>query len=240
MRHPTKSLFSKEKAREAYRRCKPYIVMGAHLVWLLLLGTILYVLDAVKNMRIQARKQPFIALAAVATIIYAGFTYNQWQVMRGQLDEMKTTSTITKLQLRAKMKMVMTPEAAQDGWFITPTITNTGPTEAKNLLSWDDGEFFASDAPRDYNFTEIRGSKKPSISHSVAQGEQLQQPSIFISRDDVKKCIGGEGRFIVWGYLEYGDMFDKIHHEHYCVITIPNADGGFAFKLYRQECNSSD
>jgi hypothetical protein len=235
-----KSLFDKEKAQEVYRRLKPYTMKAAHLVLLLLLGTGLYVWTALKNMCIEARKAPFIALASVATIIYAGFTYNQWQVMRGQLEEMKTASTIIRAQLRAKLKVAMLAEPMQEGWFMTPTITNAGQTEAKNLSSWDDGGFYTSDAPQDYNFIQIRGSKRSSISHSVAQGEQLQQPSIIISNDDVRKCVGGEGKFIVWGYLEYGDVFDKIHHEHYCFNVIPNGAGDFAFKLYRQQCNSSD
>jgi hypothetical protein len=39
----------------------------------------------VNNLRLRAREEPFIALAALATIIYAVFAYNQWQVMSGQL-----------------------------------------------------------------------------------------------------------------------------------------------------------
>jgi hypothetical protein len=80
-----KSLFNKHKAQQTYRRFKPYAVAGARLAWAALISTGMYVLDALNNLRIRARMEPFIALAALATIIYAVFAYNQWQVMHEQL-----------------------------------------------------------------------------------------------------------------------------------------------------------
>jgi hypothetical protein len=88
VRYPLKSLFNKHKAKQTYRRFKPYAVAGARLGWAVLISTGMYVLDALNNLRIRARMEPFIALAAVATIIYAVFAYNQWQVMHGQLSIM--------------------------------------------------------------------------------------------------------------------------------------------------------
>jgi hypothetical protein len=34
-------------------------------------------------------KEPFVSMAAIATIIYAFFAYHQWKVMEGQLAEMR-------------------------------------------------------------------------------------------------------------------------------------------------------
>jgi hypothetical protein len=80
-----KSLFNKHKAEQTYRRLKPYAVAGARLAWAELISIGMYVLDALNNLRIRAQLEPFIALAALATIIYAVFAYNQWQVMHEQL-----------------------------------------------------------------------------------------------------------------------------------------------------------
>jgi hypothetical protein len=80
-----KPLFNKHKAQQTYRRFKPYAAAGARLAWVALISTGVYVFDALNNLRIRARMEPFIALAALATIIYAVFAYNQWQVMHGQL-----------------------------------------------------------------------------------------------------------------------------------------------------------
>jgi hypothetical protein len=85
VRDPLKSLFNKQKAEQAYRRAKPYAVTGARFTLNVLLTAAAYVLDALNNLRLRARQEPFIALAALATIIYAVFAYNQWQVMHGQL-----------------------------------------------------------------------------------------------------------------------------------------------------------
>lgn len=84
-----KSFASGKKAQRAYSGAKPYILIVVSFTRLALYSVVAYVLDAFKNLLIQARKEPFISLAALATIIYAGFAYNQWQVMRGQLDEMR-------------------------------------------------------------------------------------------------------------------------------------------------------
>src|SRR5882762_6331330 len=99
-----KSFSGKEKANKTYDFAKPYFVMVMNFVWIISYGTAIYVFDALNTLRIQARKEPFIALAALATIIYAVFAYNQWQVMRGQLDEMQTESAIRRDELMARMK----------------------------------------------------------------------------------------------------------------------------------------
>ena len=80
-----KSPFNKQKTQETYRRLKPHVVAAALLTRVALLGVAIYILDALNNLRLRARQEPFIALASLATIIYAVFAYNQWQVMHGQL-----------------------------------------------------------------------------------------------------------------------------------------------------------
>ena len=80
-----KSFFNKQQTKETYRHLKPYAVAATLLARVVLLGASMYILDALNNLRLRARREPFIALAALATIIYAVFAYNQWQVMHGQL-----------------------------------------------------------------------------------------------------------------------------------------------------------
>jgi len=80
---------NRHQAKKAYNRAKPYIVAASRTIADLSVEATLYILDALKTLIIRARQEPFIFLAATATVIYAIFAYNQWNVMSGQLAEMQ-------------------------------------------------------------------------------------------------------------------------------------------------------
>jgi hypothetical protein len=87
--HKLKAFPDGNKAKKAYAATKPYVIASIRLARILIFGIILYVWDALNNLRLKARNEPFIALAGLATVVYAVFAYNQWIAMRGQLDEMR-------------------------------------------------------------------------------------------------------------------------------------------------------
>lgn len=53
---------------------------------ILVVGGILYSIGYLTK---KAVHEPFVSMAGIAAVIYSVFAYNQWQIMRGQLDEMK-------------------------------------------------------------------------------------------------------------------------------------------------------
>jgi hypothetical protein len=84
-----KTLFDKNNAKEAYYKAKPYVQLAIFGALSFFVVVAVYIVDALHNAVIRARAEPFIALAALATIVYAVFAYGQWQVMSGQLQEMQ-------------------------------------------------------------------------------------------------------------------------------------------------------
>jgi hypothetical protein len=80
-----KSFPYRNHATKAYQSAKPFILIAAGGLWAGTVGSVLYILDALKALVLRARQEPFIFLAALATAIYAVFAYNQWHVMHDQL-----------------------------------------------------------------------------------------------------------------------------------------------------------
>lgn len=84
-----KSFLNRNQAQKAYERAKPYIMATSRNIVDISVEVIICLFDALKTLIVRARQEPFIFLAAIATIIYAIFTYRQWIVMSGQLNEMR-------------------------------------------------------------------------------------------------------------------------------------------------------
>jgi hypothetical protein len=83
----------RNKIREACSKSEPYLIAFAGIIIQIIFGCLVYIYDALRNFVIRARGEPFIALAAAATVIYAIFAYGQWSVMSGQLYEMRNAAS---------------------------------------------------------------------------------------------------------------------------------------------------
>jgi hypothetical protein len=248
--HKLKAFAYSKKAQEAYHSAKRYTVFFFNVIGVMIYGATIYVLDALNNLRIQARKEPFIALAALATIVYAVFAYAQWQVMGGQLAIMRSQLAVTKSQLQARMKRELGIDAVAEngiitGWRLTPVWENVGATEAINFVGWNALNVFRPDVPQDFDFLHAKPPDRVPV--TVENGQTILQATIRISVTDATDAIAGHAKIIAWGYGEYLDIFfpdTPMHHKHWCVELLPLKRGNeIRFSepiIYKQECNQSD
>jgi hypothetical protein len=155
--------------------------------------------------------------------------------------------SIMKSQLRANLKIRIENYALNKdnqiiGWLFTPVWTNAGGTEAIKASGWDDIEFFDSGIPSDFDFLNQRHPGSPTPI-TVPQGDEVMQPTKSLTADNMKQIIDQKGYAIIWGYMEYGDVFPNTtgHHVHYCLRVFPaNIGAVVSFPLYGRECNSRD
>jgi hypothetical protein len=54
-------------------------------------------------------------------------------------------------------------------------------------------------------------------------------PSRFVSKDEIKKNLAQDGFAVVWGHIEYIDVFKSPHHAEFCVTVNPSPDGSDFF-----------
>jgi hypothetical protein len=164
------------------------------------------------------------AFGVAAAFIAGIFAFKQLHVMRGQLE-------VTISQLSPKLEMTLKgPQqpatrtigsVKQLGWLITPNWENHGSTDADDFRGWDDSKFFSPDAPSAYDFLTPESSKAPGI--TVGPGETRLQTSQFVTQDDVRSVIGGSGKIVIWGYIEYRDSLPegRSHKIHWCYLVTP-------------------
>jgi hypothetical protein len=184
----------------AYRYAKPYITLVSKFTWVVLCSIVVYVYDALKNLLNRARKDPFVALAALAAIIYAGYAYNQWQVMQGQLNEMQTQVQVMRGQLE-EMQEEQRPwvTITDPPEIISPLVVKSSGVGIDLLFSFHNTGHFPSigvlpstfgiphrirqigdEFPRACNF------RNPGMGVYVFPGDTPTQPvSVFIPSSDV-------------------------------------------------------
>jgi hypothetical protein len=194
------------------------------------------------------------AATAAATVAIAALTVSlsfdsgrqaetaneQFKIMRGQLEEMKIQSAITRSQVRANLTLSFGKTLEQDDVFVTPTFQNAGESEALNFTGWDDSQFFTSPFPRDFDFLKRR-SQYPLAGRSIARNDSMHLPSRLVSKEEIRKLLSKEGFVIVWGHGEFADIFKTQHHSDFCVSVGPSPDGSdVSFSLLKSECNGSD
>jgi hypothetical protein len=160
------------------------------------------------------------AVTAAATVVIACLTVSlcvdsgrqadtardQFTIMRGQLEEMKVQSDITRSQIRANFTLSFGKTTRSDGVLVTPTFKNAGDSEAVRFLGWDDSQFFGKPFPADFDFSKFRGTAAfpgSAPGRSVVRGDTMLLPSRFISKDEIKKTLAQDGFAVVWGHIEY-------------------------------------
>jgi hypothetical protein len=182
VRDPLKSLLNKQKAKQAYRRARPYAVAGARLIWSALLSAVIYVLDALNNLRLRAREEPFIALAALATIIYAVFAYNQWQVMHGQLRIMSEQLEQMDIAQRPWIRLSKVVPLSVSVWEAGVVINldlhakNIGHSPAETVYAT--GRAFS-----DMSLTEVTSAARAACDEDPSKHLEFDQSMIFPAED---------------------------------------------------------
>ena len=186
------------------------------------------------------------------TVVVGSFTalLSTDRAIHGELIEMQNQSAVTHNQLKANFGLTIANYTINgtDGktlaWIFTPVWKNSGGTEALRAHGWVDIQFFARDASDIFDFLLPRFDiPNPPFFTSVPQGNEFMHPTRSLSGEEMKSIADGKGKGIIWGHLEYNDVFPntKTHHVHYCLNIFPANVGNLtSFPLYRPECNFSD
>jgi hypothetical protein len=179
------------------------------------------------------------ALVAVAAAqFYTG--EGQLRVTQGQLDEMRNQRLATTAQMRANLRRenpTMTPIGeggkmigpAENlaGWEVSPNWKNVGSTNAQDFLGWFDIRAFDPSPGQRVTAADCPQLLEPSPS----PGRLIVVPGIGVSHlakplriGDVVKAKEGTKYILMWGHIEYKDIFPDtpVHHDDWCVAVIPN------------------
>ena len=181
---------------------------GARLVWAALVSTGMYVLDALNNLRIRARLEPFIALAALATIIYAVFAYNQWQVMHEQLRIMSDQLDQMDIAQRPWLTLSRaTPidVSVMDSFVIIGLdlrARNIGHSPAENAFAW--GKAYPS-----LSTTEESDTAKKVCGDALGQHSDL---NVMILPDEDRPIE--ENNFVIGMREIINDRMERINYQY--------------------------
>jgi hypothetical protein len=194
------------------------------------------------------------AVTAAATVVIACLTLSlcvdsgrqaetsrdQFTIMRGQLEEMKVQSEITRSQVKAFMTIAPAKTPQRNGFYVTLVAKNTGGSEAINFTGWNDRQFFDPPFPNDFDFT-LRRTQNPLSSQWIGRDASYSLPSLFITLDEMKKIAASQGWIVVWGRVDFNDAFKAHHHTNFCYLVTVRPDGlDLSLMTFKDDCNSSD
>jgi hypothetical protein len=169
----------------------------------------------------------------------------QVQAMRDQLAEAKRQRAITIAQTRANIlrtDISVTPindrgtfAATGDkitSWAISPVYANAGPTDAEDYRAWFEIKTFIITSPHKVTASECPTSILPkSINGGVFQrNAKITESAKFVSATDILNVTQGGAYILMWGHLEYKDIYyleTPFHYEDWCVVVVPNDPGLF-------------
>jgi len=190
-------------------------------------------------------------VTAIATFVIAGASIGsvlvscwQWSAINGQLTEMKNQSAITRTQLKANLKLEYKKRIFNQGWAITPSWQNVGVTDAEGFDGWVTSHLFIpASAPDNFDFFSKPPLAYKDFPTTIPAGDSNLLVSQHVSTDDMAKMEANSGLFIIWGSVQYKDVFGSRHHVRFCVAEIPTRDGSeipFSETFYKPECNVRD
>lgn len=155
----------------------------------------------------------------------------QLKAMQGQLDEMKETTAVMKIQSLPKIANGLDPpwvvtdkDGKTTGWNITPNVTNSGQTDAINFSVWDNAHYFPANEADGIDFPNTpNGPTQPIV---LPAGGKIAQVTAFMAVGDVQNVLDGKGKIILWGNIQWDDSFagDPTHIKYYCFQIIPTRD----------------
>jgi hypothetical protein len=194
------------------------------------------------------------AVTAVATVVISCLTVSlcvdsgrqaetardQFKIMSGQLEEMRVQSAITRNQVKAYLTFSYGKTSARNGIFVTPTFKNTGGSEAINFKGWDDRQFFSSPFPNDFDFT-ARRTNSQLFGQSIGRDDARLLPSLFVTFDEMKKIVASQGWIVVWGRVDFDDLFKTHHHTNFCyAVTVSPDASDLSLMPLKNECNGGE
>jgi hypothetical protein len=190
---------------------------------------------------------------AKASISQTNVAQGQLTAMQGQLEELKAQRLNTVAQLRANIRRerpavhptgedgkLVGPGEKLAGWQVNPNWTNVGSTNAREVRT--KFEIMVSDVPVG---TQIGPADCPVAAFTdppplptvIRPGGPFIELSKFLSLQDALRAKNERTIILVYGILEYKDVFsEEMHHADWCVAMIPNdiPRSVFSFLIMRE------
>jgi hypothetical protein len=187
----------------------------------------------------------FTFMLFAANIVSNFFIYQQWRVAND-------AQTDTRAQLRAVVTLqginaniLNDKDGKLLAYAFQPVFVNSGGTRTAVFSAWQSIHYFEKDVPNNADFSKPY-EKIDLGSGSVlgANGTSILQP-VTLSADEVNKVIQRQGLALIWGHVEWADIFDpgKVHPINFCMTLEPVAAIGGPVVLrtvpYKAECNNA-
>jgi hypothetical protein len=163
------------------------------------------------------------AVLASATILMAYFAYFTLDAIRGQLTEMQTDSAIRRSELAATMRLEIDRRQNAGTWGITSLWMNIGKTNALNFMGWEDFKIFRT--KEDYVMltpayilkTPPDKSKIWASNFTIIPNSPVSPYTKALPEQDAWDITYGKNTFaLLWGYVEYTDIFGDFYTIWYC------------------------
>jgi hypothetical protein len=143
---------------------------------------------------------------------------DQTDAMRGQLDEMKTSSAIWRSELTGVMLLDNARTTnSPTGWLTTPKWKNMGKTDVLDFKGWNHLQFFPSaEDVKKIEFSKIPKGENISEPQTVLAGDSVTYGNTQVTLAQAWNVIFGKGEIVSWGYVEYDDIFGVHHSVQHC------------------------
>ena len=188
---------------------------------------------------------------AIATVTYCSISDGQLTVIRQQLVEMQQTSAIQKAELAAQMDLKLIPNETPSGWGETATWTNVGKTNATIISGWKDFEILRDDQPaglarqmQQFDFNKPRNRIDIRAASTVIPNQAFTFTTDEIPRQTAQDTKAMKAVPILWGWLQYNDIFGITYSVSYCVhLHFSESAHGLDIDsphMAREDCNKRE
>jgi hypothetical protein len=170
-----------------------------------------------------------LATCLLAVVGFLSFVASvlQWLSMRGQLEEMKTETSIRRYELRANMELKIEPEHSSDKWFLTTKWVNVGKTDAINVKGWSEiANSLAADEVKRGDFIGRTDTRALGEGRTVIPGDAAVYPSKELGLEQAWDIVYERRFSFIWGYVEFNDIFGKSYTARYCALVVLREQGG--------------
>jgi hypothetical protein len=164
----------------------------------------------------------FTALLFLTSAVSDLFIFQQWRIAADTQRDIREQSRAYfgiggPVQIQGAVDANNKPALGFFGQWV-----NLGSTRTQWAAGWISAQYFPDDVP--YNFDVTRPNKQVSPQRTVVGPNQpLQTGPVGIASDQAAQLSAGKGVLVIWGHMEYADLFNPNvkHFSNFCDRMLP-------------------
>ncbi len=184
-------------------------------------------------------------LLVVMTGLSAYFIYQQWGTMIQAQDDLRLQNS-AYLTFTGGNQVVTEDKGQAINYFFNAVFHNWGNTRTAKLTPWASVKYFPGVVPQNMDFTKPESDIPAHVGISQAPGNsEIFVGPVAISRDDAVRAKNKEGVVIIWGQLQWSQIYapDNMYTINFCLTLTPVSSQGderivFQPNAYKPECNT--